>query len=259
MRNIIVVFALMAVLSITAEGQSSAVGEILVEAKKALYQGNIRNDKQQVLHAYALLERASAVEPTNRLVTYYVAYAEYILARIAYAGKDDNVFEQYIDKAAERTENLLEQEKGWNEVAALLGTIYGIKISNSPMKGMILGPKATNLQQKAIAADSTNPRVWMVYGTMKLNTPAFFGGSVEEAQQAFSKSVTIFETKKSVDPLEPDWGYLDALVWLAKSYEKKEQLQEARAIFNKALNIEPNFGWVKHVLLPALEKKLSAK
>lgn len=259
MRISIVVFALTIVLSIAVRGQSSSVNEITIEAKKSLYQAYAFNDKQQAQNAYGMLERALSVEPANRLVVYHLAYAEYLLARNAYATKDEKTFDQYIDKAEERAEKLVQQEKGWSEASALLGTIYGIKISQSPMKGITLGPKTTSMMKEASVADSTNPRVWIVYGSMKLNTPSFFGGSVEDAQKFFTRAVAIFESTKPADQLQPDWGYLDALVWQAKSYEKMEQLQEARAIFNKALNIEPNFGWVKHVLLPALEKKLSAK
>ncbi|MBI3585816.1 MAG: hypothetical protein HY088_01640 [Ignavibacteriales bacterium] len=259
MKKIIAVVSCIALLSIAARGQSLSVNEIIVEAKKSLYQGYTVNDKQQTLKAYAILERALSVEPANRLVVYHLAYAEYLLARIAYASKDEKIFDQYIDKAAERTEKLLEQEKGWSEAAALLGTIYGIKISQSPMKGITLGPKTTGMMKEAVAVDSTNPRVWMVYGTMKLNTPSFFGGSVEEAQKFFARAVALFENTKPTDQLQPNWGYLDALVWLAKSFEKSERQQEALVTYRKALTVEPNFLWVKNALLPSLEKKMSAK
>lgn len=259
MKKIIAVVSCIALLSIAARSQSSSVNEITIEAKKSLYQAYAFNDKQQAQNAYAMLERALSVEPANRLVVYHLAYAEYLLARIAYATKDVKTFDQYIDKAEERAEKLVQQEKGWSEASALLGTIYGIKISQSPMKGITLGPKTTSMMKEASVADSTNPRVWIVYGTMKLNTPSFFGGSVEDAQKFFTRAVAIFESTKPADQLQPDWGYLDALVWQAKSFEKSEQNQEAIKAYKKALTIEPKFLWVKNVLLPSVEKKMSAK
>ncbi|MBI3577782.1 MAG: tetratricopeptide repeat protein [Ignavibacteriales bacterium] len=259
MKRIIAAVGCIALLSIAAQAQSSSVNEIIVEAKKSLYQGYAFNNKQQTLNAYAMLERAASMEPNNRYVVYHLAYAEYLLARTAYVGKDEHTFGQYIDKATERTERLLEHENGWSEASALLGAINGIKISQSPMKGMVLGPETTDMMKEASAADSLNPRVWIVYGTMKLNTPSFFGGSIEDAQKFFARAVALFENTKPTDPRQPEWGYLDALVWLAKSYEKAERPSEALATYKKALTVEPNFLWVKNALLPALEKKMSAK
>jgi len=56
-----------------------------------------------------------------------------------------------------------------------------------------------------------------------------------------------------------NWGYLDALAWLGKTYARLDDFESAISTYNKALQIEPEFSWVKNGLLPAVEEKLTSQ
>jgi Flp pilus assembly protein TadD len=50
------------------------------------------------------------------------------------------------------------------------------------------------------------------------------------------------------------WGHGESLVWLGIAKQKSGDAAGARTAWKKALELEPNYGWVKYVLLPSLEK-----
>jgi tetratricopeptide (TPR) repeat protein len=86
-----------------------------------------------------------------------------------------------------------------------------------------------------------------------------FGGSKEDAMKNFSKAVSLFEREENIDSLSPNWGYLESLAWLGRANTALENYETALYAYNKALNVEPNFMWVKNNLLPNLKKKMSEK
>lgn len=235
--------------------QKEDVNRKIIYAKNILAEGSIKHNLSLLLEGRAIMERLYLSNP-SRITLYYLAYAEHEIVRYSLASKDDALFDRTIDVAIEHAEKLVEQDNDWSEALAILSSLYGMKISKSWYQAPILGPKASKLIDLALEKDSSNPRAWLVRGISKFNTPSFFGGSVEEALLCFLRSAKLFETNSPKDSIQPSWGYLDALAWLGITYEKLGQLSSALAVYHKVLKIEPNYAWVKFVLLPNLEKKL---
>ena len=77
-----------------------------------------------------------------------------------------------------------------------------------------------------------------------------FGGDIHEAIKHYEHAIQLYEE----NDLTNDWIYLDALAWLGIAYSKTDQLEKAKATFEKALSVEPEFTWVKNNLLPNLKK-----
>ena len=57
---------------------------------------------------------------------------------------------------------------------------------------------------------------------------------------------------------EIDWGYLDALAWLGIAHSSLGDFESAITAYNKALEVEPDFAWIKYELLPKAEEKLTS-
>ena len=70
------------------------------------------------------------------------------------------------------------------------------------------------------------------------------------------ETVEVFEATGQNDN-DINWGYLDAMAWLGITQTKLKDYQSAIETFNKVLEVEPDFAWVKYVLLPQAEDKLS--
>ena len=233
----------------------SNLHEFVTSAKETVERGSIEFDKSLLMQGHSLFERALAMEPDNPLLQYHVAYAEYRLMTYLLNREKDR-FDPVAHKAVERLERILRRKPEWSEAQALLSAIHGLQIAKSWTRALTLGPKANSLAQQATGNDPENPRAWLMHAAQKLNTPRMFGGSIDEALDAYKKSVELFENRGEYDSLEPSWGYTDALVWLGITYERLDRDEDALAVFEKVLEIEPDYGWVKYNLLPAVEEKL---
>ncbi len=255
MKKIIVIILVLVFGSTFAKQQNEDVKQKIIYVKNILAEGSIKNNLSLLFEGQAIMERLYLSNP-SRITLYYLTYAEHEIIKYSLASRDDELFDKTIDIAIEHAEKLVEQDKNWSEALALLSSLYGMKISKSWIYGPFLGPKSSELVDLAVKKDSSNPRAWLIRGISKFNTPSFFGGSVEEALLCFLRSVKLFETISPKDSIQPNWGYLDALAWLGITYEKLGQLSSALEVYHKALKIEPNYAWVKFVLLPGLEKKL---
>ncbi len=245
--------------TVTAQQRSDAADSLIVRARTMVDSGYAAWNKDEMLHGYALLQRAAVVDPGGKYVEYYLAYAGYRLMTYGMAMKQEDVYKEFADETDKRAERLGEKYAAWSEPKALLAAIYGIEIAHSWMSGVTLGPKSNSLAEKAISLDSTNPRAYLILGTGKLNTPAIFGGSVGKAIEYFKKSVSLFETgpTEPKSGLEPTWGYLDALTWLGLAYEKEDRYADALAEYRKALAADPAYARARYVLVPGVEKKMN--
>ncbi|MXW82262.1 MAG: tetratricopeptide repeat protein, partial [Rhodothermaceae bacterium] len=56
------------------------------------------------------------------------------------------------------------------------------------------------------------------------------------------------------DSLMPSWGHAHAHMRLGIAYMDQRELEKARSSFEQALEINPDFGWVKDELIPSLEE-----
>lgn len=121
------------------------------------------------------------------------------------------------------------------------------------MQGMFLGPKSSSIIEKAKKLNPNSTLVWKIYAGSKLFTPEMWGGDVKEAIKAFETAVKLYESKP--EALTDNWLYLDTLAFLGQAYVKDEQTKKAIDIYEKALQVEPEFNYVKKALLPKAKEK----
>ncbi len=183
---------------------------------------------------------------------YYMAYAEYRLSSL-FSEMNDNEKENLLDSSIKKLKNVVELNPGYAEGWALLGNCYGMKATGM-ISGMRYGPKSERAIEKALNLAPENPRINLIYGISLFYKPGIFGGSNEKAMNTFRQTADLFKEYKNEDQLSPGWGEAENYAWLAQTYLKKEDFQQARAAYKKALSIEPDYYWIKEILLPELEK-----
>jgi hypothetical protein len=81
-----------------------------------------------------------------------------------------------------------------------------------------------------------------------------FGGGMDKAEQLLRRSLERFAVEPRDKPW-PNWGRFDAHVWLGRALLERGDRAGARAEYDKAREVAPNSGWLRYVLIPALEAK----
>jgi len=189
---------------------------------------------------------------TDTKVKFKLALAQFGLLSSTMRNQEEDLFDEYYDETEELLKEIISQDKSWGEPYALLSATYGLKMGYSPMQGIFLGSKSNGLIEKAKKLSPTSPLVWKVAANAKFFTPEMWGGDLEEAIQNYEACVKQYEA----DPasLKFNWMYIDALAFQGQAYAKNSETAKAVAAYEKALTIEPSFGWVQYSLLPKAQK-----
>jgi tetratricopeptide (TPR) repeat protein len=210
-------------------------------------------DLNRMREAGALLERALTALPDDPLLLHYLGYARYREATLMQGMKrDDKEYRPLLEAA----DSLLERSASKLQLAesyAVRSSVIGQLIGSNPLRGMTLGPKSSNAMDRAIELGPNNPRVWLLRGIGAMFTPSMFGGGLDKAEEYLGKALALFPNDKPAPPM-PAWGHAEVYIWLGQVHKRRERIDEARQAYNRALELQPDNGWVKHVLLPGLDR-----
>ncbi len=190
----------------------------------------------------------SDVKYLSELVNYQYGYIGYCLGIDA-----NNQAEVYLNLAEKNLERLEKLGYSSSVIESYRSAFYGYKIGLSPMKAPFIGPKSMKQGEMAIKSDPQNPLAYIQLGNAQFYMPVVFGGSKTEAIKYFQKAKKLMEEKPELWVHE-NWNYLSLLALIGQSFEITEQYEEAKLYYQKALETESEFSWVKNELLPNLEK-----
>ncbi len=220
--------------------------------REATDNGSINSLKQ----ARAVAEQATNGSENKALAHYYVGLANFRMIN-QIPEDDEDRREQVIEDAISHLKRATEVNETMADAWALLSGCYGRMMGMNPMRGMSLGPKSNEAMETAKERSPDNPRVWIIDGTSDFYTPSMFGGDKEQALKKFKKAARLAEQESIDDPLMPSWGHAEAYAWIGIAHMDAERYDQARTAFETALDINPDYGWVKQVLLPKAKEKQS--
>lgn len=241
--------------ALTALVRAQAPADTLIpDTERAVERAYLRASATDVAAAVKSLDAALAVDPKNPALLYERAFAYYAEVPSMRGTNDKKAMIAKFEQATA----LLEKVKGqpWEAEAAALhsgivGQLIGLK---GAMSAMMLGPKSGQLIGRAEKALKDSPRVLLFRGISLLNTPSAFGGDAAKGAQLLQQSVDAFAKAEAAAP-GPHWGRADALTWLGIAKSDAGDKAGARAAWEQALALEPDYGWVKFALLPSLDQK----
>lgn len=246
----------LAVLSLAAivHAEPTTIDAVIASAEPAIERAYLRASETLLTEAVKPIDTALAADPKNPALLYERAFAHYGATSSLRATNHKEAIQAELEKSVA----LLERVKGepWeSEAAALRGSILGQLIGlKGGMSGMTLGPKSNQLLARADKSLPGNPRVLLFRGISLLNTPAMFGGDATSGTKLLQQSADAF-AKADASAAGPHWGQADALTWLGIAKKQAGDLAAARAAWEKALALEPDYGWVKFALLPSLARQ----
>ncbi len=183
------------------------------------------------------------------LINYQYGYIGWCIGN-----KKNDVAEQYI-QLGESNIAVLEKsgyKPSW--INSYKSAFYGYKIGLNKLKAPFIGPKSVECAELSMKQDAENPYGFIQFANSQYYMPAVFGGSKSEALKYYMKAEKIME--KNQNQIKEDWNYLSLLSMIAIAYTELNDYKNAKEYYNKILNIEPNFLWVKNELYPKLLKKM---
>jgi tetratricopeptide (TPR) repeat protein len=224
-------------------------------ASREIEAANATNDLARMNTISAVIDRVLTITPNDPLLLYYRSLALWRTSGMYLGAKKNDEAKKTLEEA-DRLLDLANAKSPTAEALALHSSVLGqiIGVSGNPLSGMTLGPKAGGYLDRAKEMEPRNPRVWLISGMSAMFTPKMFGGGSDRAEKDFRKAVELFAADNPKPPA-PSWGRADVYIWLGQALQKEEKKEEARAAYQKALELQPGNQWVARVLLPSLDAK----
>ncbi|MCA4895086.1 MAG: tetratricopeptide repeat protein [Cytophagales bacterium] len=212
-----------------------------------MYQAYIKQKKELWKKSVELATVEFKQKPTDVHAHLKLGVAHYGLLLSTMSTEDKDLFDEYVSATKDRLKEIIELPSTAAEGKGLLSAVLGLQMAYSPMKGMLLGGKSSNLAAEAKELAPTSPLAWRFYGINKFYTPSTFGGDIKEAIVALEKSIALFESTS----ISKNWLYLDTLALLGQAYTKAGEKSKAIATFEKAIAAEAGFTYAKSLLTKA--------
>ncbi len=221
--------------------------------REPIYLAYVQGDMSRWEAIIRLMEERSddfSDEERKELISYYYGYISFLLE----TDQKDKV-QDYIIKGEKHLNALLKSAP--NDVTALAykGSFIGFRIGTNKFKALTLGKESISYINRAYKLDSQNVQAILDKGNLLYHMPGMFGGDKKEAVRLYEKAVLRMEKHQN---LKQNWLYLNVLTTIARHYEEEKQWQKAVQIYEKILQQEPEFTWVKDTLYPAA-KRIAAK
>jgi hypothetical protein len=157
------------------------------------------------------LESLTKANPDEWLLQYYTGWA--------YTHPSfQTEAEELSDKAAPYVKKALEMQPSNTETLTLMAYWLSARINASKARGVTLGAESRSYAQKAIEADSSNPRAYLIKALVTYYTPAVFGGGKKKAEPIVQETTQRFAAFKPKTALDPHWGN-DICQQLAAEYK----------------------------------------
>lgn len=256
MRTILATLAVILLTNTFAFAQND---EAVLKAKEVVQKAAIMGEASALKAARELAQTAASqiTEPSKKAAALYlVGYANYSLVNLP---SEKESKEQNTDAGIAALEEAVKLEPAFADAHALLGSLYGQKAGGGMMAGMKYGQKSAVTMERAITLQPQNPRILMLEGISLFFKPAMWGGDKQKALANLQKACDLAEKGACAakEATMPDWGHADVFAWKGMMFAKSDEadIDNAKAAYERALQLQPNYAWVKYVLLP----KLSAK
>ena len=186
------------------------------------------------------------------LLGYYYGYIGHLIDV-----KDEDRAEDYIEKALPLANTLIKKYPNNAVLKGYNANIIGFQIAMSPLRAATLGRGMMKNAKASIAAAPNDPIVNILTGNIFFYMPDFLGGNTKQALTQCKKALADFDANDKLR--ENNWMYLQLMVTTGIILEKLENYTEAKAMYEKALKLYPNYPHVRDKKYPAILKKINKK
>jgi tetratricopeptide (TPR) repeat protein len=251
-----------------SEGQAQR--EAVIEAERALTSLKVRAMSADYRADLAELARVreealplAGSPEVGYLAHYWAGYASWRWAiNGASRGMGLGEIRGHLERAAGSFQASFEQRgdfaDGHAAAASVNGWLASLLLQDDPPVARERWEKAARQLERARELAPDNPRVLWVVGQGLLFGPADRGGSVTRAIETYRRMLEAADAEAPTNSPRPEWGKPEALMSLAYAHlnqtapDLEAALEEARA----ALRLQPDWSYVRDLLLPQIEAQL---
>jgi tetratricopeptide (TPR) repeat protein len=226
-------------------------GAAPASAETWVYQGYALDDRRRWQRGIDQLQALHRAEPGRADILYQLSLAEYGLIGLDQAQANKSDLLGRLDQLEVHLEHLAEMDHRPAAVQALRGGALGLRLSEQPLKALILGTQSRKQIEAAVKRDPQDPAAWVELGNLRYHAPLPFGGDTRDAIRCYQQALDLFDQQPQ--RRRHNWLYLHALAWLGRSHARLDHHEKARQAYQRALDFEPDFRWVKVDLLPAVQ------
>ncbi len=231
----------------------------LVRLKAEVMTADYRADRPALLRLRDELLPLAGSPGIGYLAHYWSGYASW---RIAINGVNQKMsaadLEAHLRQAVAELEASIGDKADFADAYAAEASITGWMAAfhqddAAAMHALIGQSRRLLARAKELAPD--NPRVLWVVGGVFLFAPVEHGGSVERAIEVYRRMAELADRPRRESSPLPDWGQPEALMSLAYAHlhqsppNLESAVEEARA----ALRLQPDWSYVRDILLPQIE------
>lgn len=177
----------------------SSYEKLLKRNVELLDQAEDQAEFENVLNRF---ERLKSNAPQEWLPLYYTGYCKVILAKWTKDEKSVN------DAISDLKEAIKLNNSG--ETHALLARAYILLIQLNFDNASIYTGMVKNMLNEGLKLDTSNPRLYLIYGRFYYYFPAFVGGDKNKAKKLFEKAEGLFEIEYVANQENPTtlphWG-----------------------------------------------------
>jgi tetratricopeptide (TPR) repeat protein len=188
-------------------------------------------------------------EKPNPYINYWNSYAKYLLFfRYNLKNEEENkIAEQTLEEAVKLIEKIPNKTSDHYALLSLLG---GLQLNFTSI--LMVPFRAANVEKnakKAIELNPNNMRAYLAYAIYDYYTPKMYGG-MKVTEENLKKALSLSD-KIDNNPFGPDWGRLDAYLYLIRFYRSEQKIVEAKKYLEEGLNLFP-----KNVVLQKIKATL---
>jgi len=255
----LVCFFVLAATSLPAAGQAlrNHAEQELSFAAALLIDTSIRADTvglRHALHRLEALARDEAFTPYPALAArthYHLGFAHWQLLTNTNSNPEDA--RRHADEALEQLQQAVALQENLPEAYVVSALCYWALFGLAPERSATLVPKLRDVLQKALAFGPQDPRVVLIDGMNKAFDPK--GPARPEGVTRLEEAIALFEAQRRQDPAYPAWWPAMAYGWMGQVYlaMAPPEVEKARAAFEHALALRPDYALVKETMLPTTE------
>jgi hypothetical protein len=260
MRRLLAQLILFLCCSLTADARPSRVERTLVAVKADLMSADYRADLPALAEGRLRAAALSDDPKLGYLADYWSGFASW---RIVLNGASGNLTPDeakgHLAKAVIDFESSINKKGDFADAYAGAAAVHGWLAGYSRSDPTTMNKEIDNFKRlinRALELEPNNPRVLWIQAIPYRVMPPERGGSIDRAIELYRKMVENSGPPKPRSPL-PDWGKPEGLMSLANAHLFKPApdinaaTEEARA----ALELQPQWHYVKDILVPKIEAK----